>query len=644
MPEGNKQTNPSNANVGKQRILSASLEEFNKDFLESLFASYHDRESGTFKSAPFDPTSKITLTHSEYEWVQDSVETSLGMLFMNRFLLEYVGVIKFIGYWNRQLDKKGLGALDTTVNNFVITDQIDTKTLGRYIDRRDQLGFQSAAFLSVSISAGLIRPMHDVNQRKLELLQEHADAINSNNPTSQILAVNAIEKELMGMVRKNLASDVGYDMYASGDGNLDNNYKTINVMRGAVFNNITNRYDIVDASLMDGIKKRDIPAFANSIVAGAYPSAVGTADSGYMAKIILALLQSEHIDPDPNSDCGTTVTIPLTITDKNKQYALYRYINDGGNKVLTTLDNIGSYVGKTVQMYSPQCCTHDAICGKCAGRVFHNLGVTQVGLLVTAITQKMLNLKLKSKHDLSQKAAIIDKKYIFADENKYYDVEDGYIKNKVPMKIFVPRVFDEFAGFSLEATSATCFGVVPVKFYDNSGKEILSTRMTVPASLTFSIYDDVQEDPEYYIIPYEAGSTVCSVAIRQNVTNVEYFINQIYLYSKSPQLPYNIMTELMFRCLEINNIDLTGPSITYEMMARRVCRHNGKPFAFVFGKNGSVDPLKYDKLRYREAVQRAGILQGLLFEDISTAINVGLAQSLNGIEPTVTPLEKVIKA
>lgn len=634
----------SNAHIGKQRILSAPIEEFTKDFLESLFANYYDKETLTVKEAPFDPTTPITLTHAEYPYVKESIETSLGMLFMNRFLLEFIGAIKHMGYWNIELNKKGLAKLDTALNNLVITDQIDTTTFGQYIDRRDQLGFQSAAFLSTSISASLVRPMQNVNQRKMELVEEYHDQLASNDPTQQILATNKIEEELMGMVRKNLAEDYGYDMYQSGDGNLDNNYKNINVMVGPVFNSITGRFDVVDSSLMDGIKKKDIPASANNIVAGAYPSAIGTADSGYMAKIILALLQSEHIDPDPDSDCGTTATIPLTITDSNKQYVLYRYINDGGKQILLTLENVGSYVGKTVNMYSPQCCMHDAICGKCAGQIFHKLGVTQIGLLVTAITQKLLNIKLKSKHDLSQKASVIDKKYIFETPNQYFDIKDGCVVNRLDMKVFIPRIFEEFSGFSIETTSAYCFAVLPVKFYDESGKEVLSTRMTIPAVLRFNIYDDIQEDPDYYILSYEPESEVCSVAIQQTVANVEFFINQIYLYSKSPQLPYNLMTEMMFRCLEINHMDLTGPSITYEILARRVCRHSGKPFAYVYGKNPNINPLGYDKEPFRIAVQRAGILQGLLFQDMSAAINVGLSQTIRGIEPVVTPLEKVVKA
>lgn len=637
------QPTSSTAQVGKQRILAAEITEFNKAFLEGLFASYFDRSTNTQKASAFNANDHIKLTNSEYQYVKDEIETCLGLLFMNRYLLEFTGIIQHLGYWNIPLDKKGLEKLNIAVNNLVITGAIDTKILGKFIDRRDKLGFQAASFLSSSISPSLVRPMHNVQQLKLQLLEKYKDDLNSSDPTRQLIASNAVEKELMALVRQNLKNDYGYDMYASGDGNLDNNYKTINVMRGAVFNGLTGKFDVCESSLMDGIKTKDIPSFANSVVAGAYPSAVGTADAGYMAKIILALLQSVNIDPNPNSDCGTTQTIPLTITDRNKQYVLYRYINEGGKKVLTTLDNIGNYVGKTVNLYSPQCCKHESICGKCAGRVFHNLEVTQIGLLVTSITQKMLNIKLKSKHDLSQSAAIIDKKWLFEQPNSYYDIKEGFIVNKIPMKIFIPRMFDEFKGFSLEATTCTSFGVVPVKFYDNNGNEVLSTRLTVPATLDFHIYDDVQEDPDYYILQYEPDSNICSVAIRQSVKNVEYYINQIYLHSKTAQIPYNMMTEMMFRCLEINKIDLTGPSITYEIIARRVCRSGGKSFALRFGQGG-VDPMSYDKEPFRVAVQRAGILQGLLFQDISTAINVGLSQNIDGITPTTTPLEKVVKA
>lgn len=634
------------ASIAKDKVLKADIKDIGKTFIENMFAGYHDRETGQFHEPPFVPTEVISLKKEEYEWVDGSISTTVGMLIFNRYILERTGIIQHLGYWNNPIDKKGLEKLTSEVNNLTIQNIITMQQMGDYIDSRDRLGFWCAAFLAVAISPSLIRPMNNVNQRKVELFKQYENELNSTNPVTQTMTVNKIEKELMGMVRENLKNDPGYDLYRSGDGNLDNNYKTINVMRGSVFNEGTKRYNVVENSLMNGITKKDITPFANSVLAAAYPSAVGTADAGYMAKIILALLQSEHIDPNPNSDCGTTQTIPLTITPKNTKYVLFRYINDNGKKVLTDLHNIQNYVGKTVQLYSPQCCERDAICGKCAGTVFHNLGVKNVGLLVTQITQKLLNIKLKSKHDLSQNAGIIPKEYIFLDKegsSPLYTINNGILTNKIKLKLFIPRLLEELDGFVKEPTNISCMGIFPVKFYDKDDNEILSTMMIVPAVLNFNIYDDVQEDPDNYIVTYEAGSEICALAIQKTAVNVEYFINQIYLYSKSPQVPYNLMTELMFRCLEINGVDLTGPAITYELLARRVCRHGDKSFASVYGK-GEANPMGYEKQRYREAVQQSGVLQAILFEDISTGMNKGLAQTLNGKQPTITPLEQIIKS
>jgi len=632
------------ASLAMDKILNADIKDITKTFIEDMFAAYHDKETGEFHQANFDPTDEIVLTKNDYQWVNGKVDTTLGMLIFNRYILERPGIIQYLGYWNTPIDAKGLKTLNAEINNLAILDKTTINQLGDYIDSRDRLGFWCAAFLSVSISPALVRPMNNVNQRKAELFKQYQADLNSDNPVTQIMTVNKIQDELMGIVRGNLKDDPGYDLYRSGDGNLDNNYKTINVMRGAVYNNSTKKYDVVENSLMNGIKKKDITAFANSVLAAAYPSAVGTADAGYMAKIILALLQSEHIDPDPDSDCGTTSTIPLTITKKNTKYALFRYINDNGKRVLTDLHNINNYIGKTVQLYSPQCCEHDAICGKCAGRVFHNLGVTNVGLLVTQVTQKILNLKLKAKHDLSQNAGVIPEEYLFLDRNKFCTIENGNLINKTKVKFLIPRLLEELDGFVREPTNVSCMGIFPVEFYDKNDNKILSTSMVVPAVLNFNIYDDIQEDPDNYIITYEPGSNICSLGIQKNVTNVEYFINQIYLYSKSPQIPYNMMTEMMFRCLDINGIDLTGPAITYELLARRVCRSGDRSFAAVYGKDANVDQMGYSKLRFRDAVQQSGVLQGILFQDISRSMTTGLAQTLNGKEPTTTPLEKIIKA
>jgi hypothetical protein len=362
---------------------------------------------------------------------------------------------------------------------------------------------------------------------------------------------------------------------------------------------------------------------------------------------MLALLQSEQLDPNPDSDCGTEVTIPLTVSKKVKPYVLYRYINDNGKKVLITIENVDNYLDKTIRLYSPQCCLQHKICGKCAGRVFHNMKVTNVGLLTTPITQKLLNLKLKSKHDLSQSAGVIPEKFVFLhpDAKEYFKIDEGNLINKTKMKLYMPRMLEELGGFVRETTTVVSMAVFPVRFFDKNDQPLFSTMMIIPVMLPFNIYTEIQEDPEYYIISYEPDSIITNLGINKKYTNCEFFMNQIYMHSKSPQLPYSLMTEMMFRCLEINGTDFKGPAISYELLARRVCQNDkGEPFAFTYGKQKGVDPMSYKKLRFREAVQTAGVLQGVLFQDISTSMVKGLTQTLNGGKPIETPLETVVRA
>ena len=643
----NQPVTASAALAGMEKILNQPLEEINKAFLESMFAAYFDKETGKYMQAPFSPQMRILLKPDKYKFISAPIKTDLGRLVINRYMLERTGFIEHVGYFNGVLNEDGLADLNAKINNAVLTDKMDTKALGAYIDARDHLGFWVASYLGCSITPALIRPMYDVRKRKNELFKQREAELKSDNAVTQVKAAGEIEKELLGMVTNHLKEDDGWDMYASGINNMSNNYKTINVMRGAVFNNVTKKYDVVKESLMDGIDQRGITPFANSVVAAAYPSAVGTAEAGVMAKIILALLQSERIDPDPNSDCGSTATIPVTIDKKYKRYFLFRNFNVNGKIVSSNLENIDKFVGKTWQMYSPMACKNPVICAKCAGQIYHNLHAENVGLLSTQITQKLLNLKLKAKHDLSQSAADIPVETLFWHKCEYVEVKDSNLYAKAPMKLFIPRLLEELKGFYREATTVSSMAMFPVKFYNNQGSPVLSTMMTVPGMLTFNVYDDIQEDENYYILSYEPGSLICNLGIQTTFVNVEFFINQIFLYAKSPQLPYKMMPEMFFRCQKINGTDLTGPCITYELLARRVCRdpsNTSRSFAYVYSRDPNCNQLAYTKQPYRVAVHDAGLLEGIVFQDPAKAMSVSLARRLNGKKSGTTPLETIIKA
>ena len=74
---------------------------------------------------------------------------------------------------------------------------------------------------------------------------------------------------------------------------------------------------------------------------------VGTQVSGYMAKELLSAMQTSVLG-EKDSDCGTTKTISVSLTNKNYNKYLYRYIKVGQKYVMLTNDktNIGLATSK----------------------------------------------------------------------------------------------------------------------------------------------------------------------------------------------------------------------------------------------------------------------------------------------------------
>lgn len=120
-----------------------------------------------------------------------------------------------------------------------------------------------------------------------------------------------------------------------------------------------------------------------------------TAVSGYLAKEILAALQTEVLD-EPGSDCGTKKTLDITISDYNKKDYLYRYIDVNGKLLLLDRDNIDAFVGKTVKMRSPMMCIGEKICNHCVGDLYYKLGIKNAGLTASRVATTLTRLNMNS--------------------------------------------------------------------------------------------------------------------------------------------------------------------------------------------------------------------------------------------------------
>ena len=343
----------------------------------------------------FEPTDTFEITPSDYSLVKKAHTTTVGKYIYNRYVIEGAGVQAATGYVDWEISDGGNKKVEDIIAKALLNDIINIEQFNSYIVRRDTLGQQLRAVIASSFTPGILKAPPSVIKRREELVKQNAKALKDGDA----VVSSHIEHELLDMTKKELAGDPGMDLYTSGArGSFSNNFKNNHVFKGAVYNNITNKYDIVTSGYMEGFSKENLPSLANVVIAGSYPSAVGTQTAGYLTKQLLSALQTETLGP-VGSDCGTKKTLDITITKKNAEDFLYRYIVVGNDLVELTTENIDSYIGKTVKMRSPMLCIGKTLCNRCMGNLFYKLGITNVGLSSATVSATILKAKLAAKHD-----------------------------------------------------------------------------------------------------------------------------------------------------------------------------------------------------------------------------------------------------
>lgn len=116
---------------------------------------------------------------------------------------------------------------------------------------------------------------------------------------------------------------------------------------------------------------------------------------GRRQHILLSCIK--HMHP---GDCGTPLTVPVTITKALKDMYLYKNIIDNSQLITLTPENIHRYIGIMVNMRSPMVCRYqDGICEACGGKLLGSITPnTHIGMFsaiqtTSVITQVILSAK-----------------------------------------------------------------------------------------------------------------------------------------------------------------------------------------------------------------------------------------------------------
>lgn len=633
----------------KEMLLNLKSEDITFDLLVNLFSDR--REGEKIKKSKFKPNDIMVLEKKDY-FNKSDIETTVGRFILNKFMIEKLDFTDITGYVNEELTNSNYKKyVEDLITVALREDRVTVQQMKDYLNYRDWIGFQVNALLTTSFTPEVLKMPKEVKKLKTELLKKYKKELEDGD---QVTA-EMIEKQLIDKSMEVLGDNVGLDVFVSGArGSVSNNYKNIVLMRGAVANPTTGKYDIVQNSLMEGMSKKDIPANGNAITLGSYPKAVGTADSGYLAKQLLAGMQTEILD-EPGTDCGTDKTLSMVLEKEDVKEYTYRNIDENGKVVLLTPSNINKYVGKRINVYSPLFCCGDKLCNKCAGKQFTKF----IGLEASKIATTLTNLNMKKFHDNTIKNVKFDMKDllmkntrdgIFVSDGRNIVLKDAYCEFYIPM-----YYFDKKYNFAEDnGTGVHLLGLFNVGIFKNGKLEYIDT-FNIPSWIDIHQYEYEIRDVDIpgqglvpcHVMKFYKDSVICNDSIVQDSTNAQIMLRCINFGKLPKTIPYTKAIQVWRKNQKMNGVNFGVPAIILEIVlsvAYRYKNNLGYKFAKVYGpKDSKLTEYDYEMASIRKICQYASTFSGITFEDIDSMITTSVNRAREKKPEADTPVEMLFK-
>ena len=378
-------------------LLSLTPADITQETIMDMFGEFNGKRR-------FNTYDLITIPHGSIGYTvgdkkitnSTSFVTTVGRWIFNIFFIfADPSIAAVTGYINEDLTKKTYNKIYNTLTYALLENRIDTKSYKEYLFKY-QFFMQFVSVISPSWSDKIVTIADKIEPEKKKLVKANQDKVQNGD----IFTTDAISNELLSKSREILQDDPAMDLFNSGVGSFDNNFKNIFVMRGSVKDpDPTKGYNAITGNFINGIPKEEYSKLANSLSAGPYARAKKTELGGYWEKLFTYAFGHVKLLPE-GSDCGTKRTLKVFLNDTMADLMMYSYMVENGKLIQLNSQNKNNYIGKTVEFrFSAMCESHEGICNKCAGDLVYKLGITNIGLLTQQIPSVLKVNSMKQFHD-----------------------------------------------------------------------------------------------------------------------------------------------------------------------------------------------------------------------------------------------------
>ena len=388
-------------------ILSLKSEDICMSLLMKFFAKPSAKEPSRFQVNDYFklPTSRFNTKREVY--------TTIGIYLINLHLIQ-PHFAEIFGYINKPFNGDVIKSIEAKLSELLYYDKINADDMADWYNRLQWLGNEKMSVISPTITQSILKPIPGLMAKKDKLFKENEKDLKPSNPSNAIVG-SKIEKELVTDATNYLEIQDGYENFASkAKININNNYKTMNIMKGPLPNLYDGGYNVNKSEYNTGISKDEYTSLADSSVLGGYSRAVNTAVGGYQAKQFNQGGGALSAGPK-GSDCKTEKTLSVYIYPEMTKDYLNRYIVDKGVLKELTPENIGNYVNTTVNMRSPMYCKYKepCYCNICIGNQPYLMDLKNFGLTLSKIPSTVTQLSMKKFHDLTIKTVDISVDELF---------------------------------------------------------------------------------------------------------------------------------------------------------------------------------------------------------------------------------------
>lgn len=370
-----------------EQLHNYALQKVSNKYQYYLNEKWNDFEDPPKEGSLFAIAEPILVKKGEILNIKEDTQTTVTRLLANCILSTSIFGDR-LPYINKQYNTADVTALikDKVVDDHEHVDNT-TFSMSEYLklcNRTNYITSLSGVFFS-SAGPEMVESPVWLKSYKAQLLEQYKDSLDKPETAAKI-----DEALLDKFIKEELSKGNSQRFLINKKKQMLNVRKTL-LSYGAEFNitGDTSKVKYIPNSLDEAVDPKTLPDLYNAQRAGSYGRGKETQEGGVSVKEALAAAQNFTIEL---KDCGSKIGVDVFVTDKNAQEIIGKYLNTPKGPVSIAQDDVGKYLGKTINVRSALYCKslYTSWCKYCLG----DLTVINPDSLTVAIMNVSSNLML----------------------------------------------------------------------------------------------------------------------------------------------------------------------------------------------------------------------------------------------------------